>query len=492
MLAGITGVCAYALSTRLFPKRLSPDLFGGYRLSTPVGYWNGLGLLAAIAVLLAIGLAASERRAVERAAAAASLPLLLTTLYFTFSRGAWVALGAGLALALVLSPHRLRLVTAVGVLAPAPALTVWLASRSGALTHTGSSLASATHQGHRLAAWTLGFMALAALLALGLHHVAPRLRIDARTRRAYATVLVVAALGAAAAGLVAGGGPVHIARHAYDNFTSGPVSSGDLNQRLFNLSSNGRTELWHAAWREFDGHPALGTGAGTFEQYWYRHRPSRQNVRDAHNLYLQTLAELGVPGLVLLIAMLAVPFAGARARRHPLVPVALGAYAALLVHAAYDWDWQLPAVMLAGLFCGLAALVAARRDRSLDTLAGRRRALLLSAFGVGAAFAFVALVGNIAASRSRSALDSGHYAKAASHARTAADWAPWAARPWYLLGQAQAGLGADAAAAVSLRKAVANDPTDYRYRLGLSVVATGKERLDALAETFRLNPRLTP
>jgi hypothetical protein len=47
VLGGLTGVCAYALATRLFPNELSADVFGGYRLSTPVGYWNGLELRAA-------------------------------------------------------------------------------------------------------------------------------------------------------------------------------------------------------------------------------------------------------------------------------------------------------------------------------------------------------------------------------------------------------------------------------------------------------------
>ena len=44
------------------------------------------------------------------------------------------------------------------------------------------------------------------------------------------------------------------------------------------------------------------------------------------------------------------------ARRHPLVPGAAGAYAAYLVHTGVDWDWELPAVTLAGLLCGAAIL----------------------------------------------------------------------------------------------------------------------------------------
>jgi hypothetical protein len=42
----------------------------------------------------------------------------------------------------------------------------------------------------------------------------------------------------------------------------------------------------------------------------------------------------------------------------PGVPAAAGAAVAFLVHAGVDWDWELPAVVVAGLCC-LAALAAA-------------------------------------------------------------------------------------------------------------------------------------
>ncbi len=77
---------------------------------------------------------------------------------------------------------------------------------------------------------------------------------------------------------------------------------------------------------------------------------------DAHNLYLETLAELGPFGLVLLAAMLALPLVAAlRVREHPFASAATGAYAAFLFHAALDWDWEMPAVTLAGLVCASAA-----------------------------------------------------------------------------------------------------------------------------------------
>ena len=56
VLAGIVAISTYALATRLFPDRLGYyDAAAGYRLSTPIGYWNALGIFAVIGILLALG-----------------------------------------------------------------------------------------------------------------------------------------------------------------------------------------------------------------------------------------------------------------------------------------------------------------------------------------------------------------------------------------------------------------------------------------------------
>ena len=58
---------AYALSTRLFPGRVgSYDPLAVYRLNTPIGYWNGLGVFAALGAVLALGFAARGNRPVTR------------------------------------------------------------------------------------------------------------------------------------------------------------------------------------------------------------------------------------------------------------------------------------------------------------------------------------------------------------------------------------------------------------------------------------------
>jgi O-antigen ligase len=146
-----------------------------------------------------------------------------------------------------------------------------------------------------------------------------------------------------------------------------------------------RPNYWRAAIADTRSHPISGSGAGSFDDYWYAHRNSEANVRDAHSLYLESLAELGPVGLLLVLGVLIPPLAAAAiARSEPAVAVAAGGYSAFLVHAGLDWDWEMPATTLAGLACG-AALLAAVRPVS------RRLSIRARAAGVGAALALCVL-----------------------------------------------------------------------------------------------------
>ena len=113
------------------------------------------------------------------------------------------------------------------------------------------------------------------------------------------------------------------------------------------------------------GHPILGSGAGTFAGYWVRSGevPVHGGALDAHSLYLETLAELGPIGLILVTAMLVIPLiSGLRQRGATYVPAAMGAYLAFLLHAGLDWDWEMPVVTVTGSACA-AALVGAERHK---------------------------------------------------------------------------------------------------------------------------------
>jgi hypothetical protein len=488
-LAGIVAASGYALATRLFPERIGVfDPTAGYRLSEPF-YWNALGAFAALGAVLALGFAVRSGIA-GRVTAAAALPVLLPTVYFTFSRGAWIALGLGLLAAVALDPRRLQLVAFGLALAPVPAAAVWLASRQDALTRTDAPLDAATREGHRLAAYVALLALAAAGIAAALAFAERRVQAPRAARLAFAGALAVLVAASLMTTFVRYGDPITLVEKGWDAFASPPPpDEEDLRKRLFRFSGNYRVDLWEVALDDYRDHPALGSGAGSYEHYWKRDRPFAHIVRDAHSLYVETLAELGPLGLALLLLALGAPVAAAvLARGHPLMPAALGAYVVYLAHAGVDWDWELPAFTLAGLACAAALVASARRQGEAPELPFAARGAGVAAAVCLAAVAFVGLVGASALSASEDALRKGRYGEAEHEARKASRWWRWSPEPWTRLGDAQLEAGDLAGARESYRKAVGKDRRDWSLWFDLASVSEGAEARRARAETARLNP----
>lgn len=103
-----------------------------------------------------------------------------------------------------------------------------------------------------------------------------------------------------------------------------------------------RASYWAAARGTAAAHPLGGSGAGTFGVV-HLHAPY---ALDAHSVYLQALSELGIGGLVLVVAFLAIPLFVA-IRRSLIVPAA--GLTVFVLHAGVDWDWQLPVVTIAAI-----------------------------------------------------------------------------------------------------------------------------------------------
>ena len=188
--------------------------------------------------------------------------------------------------------------------------------------------------------------------------VEARVRANPAARKALtaaAALVVVVVLGGV---LVRVGSPVRLVSEGLGPLQQPPPPSHrDLNNRLASVSLNGRGRFWDAAWSDFTSHPVAGSGAGTFKRYWLQHRTVDANISDAHSFLLQTGAELGLVGVVLLLVVVGAALVAAfRAWRHPAVPALAAVFAAFLVHAASDRDWEVPAVACFAL-CVAAALV---------------------------------------------------------------------------------------------------------------------------------------
>lgn len=488
--ASLSIISVLALATRLFPSTAATDALTGNRLSDPLGYWNSLGLWAAMALALGVVLVGRGRSIELRVACAASCVPSAATLYFTFSRGAWIALVAGFLVAFAVDPRRLGLLVWTSLALLWPAVGVFLASRSSGLAGATPTLEHARADGHRLA---LVLVVLAVASALTVHAVAQierRWRAPRGTRRAFAGLLIGVCVLTGAAAVAQLGAPWTIARHAVHRFESPPgVSGGNLNARLFQASGSGRVYLWRVAWHDARRHPVVGSGAGSYAGEWYRHRTVASDATNAHDLYLETLAELGPAGLALLVVALGAPLCAAwRARRHPLAAGATAAYVAFLVHVSVDWDWQLAAVGLAALCSGASLMIMARTAPSRSTCTVTRSAF--AAYGVLlAGFALWSLQGSHPLGQARDAIEDGRWASAQAQASDAvARIGGFSADAWRLLGESQTALGNRNAARASLRVAVSRDPSSWEAWYDLANVTRGAERNKAARMALALNP----
>jgi O-antigen ligase len=248
--------------------------------------------------------------------------------------------------------------------------------------------------------------------------------------------------------------------------------------------SDERSAYWSVTAEAAAERPLLGSGAGTWVRSWLAERDVALPARDAHGLYVETLAELGPLGLALVLAALLAPLVAAvRARESRHVPAAAAAYSAFVLHAGVDWDLELIAVALAGIACGAFVLAAAKGPRAIVP---RRPAF--AALGAAAVVAAVGLAGNSFVSSSAAALRAGEPAAAEDRARTASRLAPWSAEAWRLRGEAQRELGDPAVAAESFREGIERDPGDAELWLALARVEEGDGRRRALERARRLNP----
>ena len=198
---GIAGVAAAALTTWLLPEVWSVAPGAALdRLSYPLTYWNALGLLCALGSLFALHLTTSGREPPAiRVLAAAAMPLLVVTLFLTFSRGAIAAGLAGVVVLLVATRPR-GIVSGLVAVAPACVIALRAAYEAEALSGAAVRSAEAVSQGHDVAVVVAAAMVGAAIVrAIGLW-------LDAWLERRAATrqrwpVARIAALWAAALAL---------------------------------------------------------------------------------------------------------------------------------------------------------------------------------------------------------------------------------------------------------------------------------------------------
>lgn len=500
--AAIVAVCVAALMARLLPETIfDPALVDETRLAYPLTYWNALGILSCVGALFCAHLACSTRDSpLARVLGAAAVPIVALTLFYTLSRGAiWAALAA-LVVYAVLGRPRALLSGAIATI-PTTAVVLAVATPSSMVTegYPTAMVSSGEHVATVLAACVLAAGALRACL-LPLDGWLLRVSLpDTLRRPALAAGTAVALVLVLAAGTAAN--VPDVVKTKYSEFTdrveTAPESRGD--DRLLSARSQGRFELWEVALDAYRKDELRGAGAGTYATVWDEHRPSEDQVLNAHSLYIEVLGELGLPGLALLvvaIGMILGAFAyRARGPDRALFAMLLAAGLAWAVHAGVDWDWQMPAVTLWLFALGGAALARSLRWRRHR----RRNGLRMTALRAGGAIAcvFLALIpAQMAISQARysSALDelrAGHCRVAqrdADEALSALDERP---SPYVVIALCEIDRGRYGAATVAMQRAVRRDPRNWElhYDLAVSRAGAGLDPRAAARRAARLNPR---
>ena len=507
-------VTALAVLSRLhpqaFPSNGQLQFLGATavrRLSYPVNYWNGLAAFAAIGVPLLLAIASTGRTIAVRALAAATLPLSALCLYLTVSRGGVLELAIGLAVFFMLFPRRLEAVGTLLITAAGGAILILAASRHPQL-RSGLVTPAAIDQGANVLAVVVivcgGVALLQAALALADRYFTRPAMLSSSRRQTARRALAACATALVAA--IALGVPSTLS-HQWHNFTEPPgavvpASESTLFSRLSAINGNGRYQYWQAAVDANATDPLVGIGPGTFEYWWASHATTSGFVRNAHSLYLETLAETGIIGLLLLGGFLLslIGTAVRRSLREPAdlrisIAAAGAGLAAFLGAAAIEWVWQLAAVAATALILG-AVIVAGRDERAPnapDDRTGRSRAVIIVLAVLALVAVSVPLAGAVELSRSQAAAAAGNLTAAYKDSLAAQRLQPYAATPRLQEALVLEAAGDFQPAATAAEAATRDEPTNWQTWLTLARIDARRgaytDALAALSRSEKLNPR---
>jgi hypothetical protein len=493
--SAIAIVSALAVLSRLvpswFPADTTANLYATSRLRYPFDYSDGVGEFAALGLPLLLYVATGARTLAGRALGAAGIPIVVLCLGLTVSRGGILAAAVGLVFFFALVPDRLsRLATALVAAAGSTAVMVALLHRAGVRNaFTGPAPAGQRH--------TMLLATILAALAVGLIQVGITLLERHLTRPSWLVVsprgarAVAAALVAAVAAVVVIGFAAGTGHHLWEQFKQpNPPKSSNQYARLLSIAGSHRYQYWQAAIAAFKTSPWKGIGPGTFEFYWAQHNSLSEFVRNAHSLWIETLAEVGIIGLALIVGFCLVVLGAGSVRSLDMAAesrlpaaTAVAGIAAFCAAAAFDWVWQIGVMPVIAMLLAAVAL-APGLDRFPPLVGaspkpddGRRRfgpaRIVLAVGALPALWAIIVpLSSTVAVRSSQTAVQAGQFSAALSDAATAQQIEPGAATPQLQRALILEQLGDVSGASQAISQAESREPTNWRIWLVASRIAT--------------------
>jgi hypothetical protein len=501
--AGIVFIVGVALLSRLHPtwfdgaQQTGRILDSADRLSYPLNYWNALAALAAIGIPLLLALATNARSLAVRGLSAAAVPALMLTSYFTLSRGGIAAAALAILIFLALAADRLPKLVTVLLTGAGGAALVALAHQRDDLRE-GLTTALAHEQGSELQLLIVLVCVVVGLAQIGIALLGRGAGRPGWTRPSKRASAI--ALGAAVLALVVVAGVGNAPGRASDAWTEfkGGGGPGEGADRLSSVAGENRYQFWVSALDENATAPLIGTGSGTFQFWWAREGDGAETVRDTHSLYMQTLGELGIVGLLLLVGFLGfVLVTGVRnallseARERTRLAAAVAGFAVFAMTAAVDWMWQVPVIPVTALLLASGLVMArgaAEKPRlPLGARLGVAAVSLVAIVAIAIPLASLTLV-----RQSEAEARDGDVAAALDSARSAQNVEPGAASPRLQQALLFEIEGDYAAAEAAARGATDRESTNWRNWLVLSRIAAESGRARAAVAAYEEARALNP
>jgi hypothetical protein len=393
LIAAMTAV-AYALIARVWPESIG-SLEISNRIGQPFEYWNAVGTTAALVLPGLLWLAARrEGSLVGRVLAYPAVGAAVLAILLTQSRGALVAALIGVGLWLAIVPLRLRSLPVIVLPAiVGGAVAAWALSKD-AFAESGTSLAAKESVGGTFGLLLLLMVVLLLGAGVGVHFARRRFTPSQKLRRRVGIAGIAVACAIPLLGMAALATSDRSIGDRIDEFTSETDTAPDQQGAgRFTAASSTRGKYWREAGRIFGDRPSVGLGAGTFGVARLRHRTDSSVTHHAHGFVAQTMADLGIVGLVVTTGLL-VAWLAAALRATALVPrrlrfwkrddarpgvpwtderIALVALALIAfafgVQSIVDWTWFIPgpmamALVAAGFVAGRGPLARPLEDNA--------------------------------------------------------------------------------------------------------------------------------
>jgi hypothetical protein len=469
---GALGVAGWMLVRMLGGHGAS--LFLGTRLNDPLGYINGQAGYLLVGVWPCLALA--ERRGkpptpLLAGTALGGIVVLMALGLMTQSRSWGIATAVTCVLTLAVVPGRRR--RAAAMLLVALAMVGLYTTLAAVWRQPSAGVPAASTTRH--AAVLILLAALAAALLWGaavgvVERLAPRGSSTRTSARRLASVVLTAIVIVALVGIgVKFTTITHRIKTQYNAFVKLAPAGGGTR---FLSGAGDRYDYWRVAVLEFRSEPLRGVGAGDYQPGYYLHRRTTEEIQQPHSIELQTLAELGLVGLVMLAAFIGavgVGFvrtgrAGVRNPTARTVAVAAGGiFVAWLVQTSVDWLHLIPGLTGIAL-AAAAALVISQRERA-PRLGTRGRVIAVAVAGVIACVGAVSLAPRALSLHSQNAAQNALVERkpraAISDATRALDYDSNSVDALVLRAAAFARLHAFAPSVADIRHALALEPSNW-------------------------------